>query len=87
MEVHGLVKVKVNDETYGKIKVNVQNNDKKGIQLQVNKRYFLYSHCILDRHPLKIDQITIVKNHQKIKKEWKLVMSLWQSIINMSSFF
>lgn len=46
MEVHGLVKVKVNDETYGKIKVNVQNNDKKGIQLQVNKRYFLYSHCI-----------------------------------------
>lgn len=43
MEVHGLVKVKVNDETYGKIKVNVQNNDKKGIQLQVNKTVLIFT--------------------------------------------
>ncbi|XP_062611322.1 coatomer subunit delta-like [Saccostrea cucullata] len=50
MEVHGLVKVKVNDETYGKIKVNVLNNDKKGIQLQthpnVDKKLFNSSSCI-----------------------------------------
>ena len=38
MEVHGLVKVKVNDEAFGKIKVNVINNDKKGIQLQVSSQ-------------------------------------------------
>jgi hypothetical protein len=37
MEVHGIVKVKVNDEAYGKIKVNVHNSDNKGIQLQVNQ--------------------------------------------------
>ena len=35
MEIHGIVKVKVNDEQYGKVKVNMINNDKKGIQLQV----------------------------------------------------
>ena len=39
MEVHGLVKVKVNDEAFGKIKVNVINNDKKGIQLQVSSMW------------------------------------------------
>lgn len=35
MEILGMVKVKVNDEQYGRIKVQMINNDKKGTQLQV----------------------------------------------------
>jgi hypothetical protein len=36
MEIIGMVKVKVNDEQYGRIKVLMINNDKKGTQLQVS---------------------------------------------------
>ncbi|KAK3082782.1 hypothetical protein FSP39_005187 [Pinctada imbricata] len=50
MEIHGLVKVKINDEQYGKVKVNIINNDKKGIQLQthpnVDKKLFASTSCI-----------------------------------------
>ena len=35
MEVHGMCKVKVNDSDYGRIRVQMHNNDKKGIQMQV----------------------------------------------------
>ena len=43
MEILGMVKVKVNDEQYGRIKVQMINNDKKGTQLQVNINKYLYT--------------------------------------------
>ena len=38
LEVHGLLTLKITDEKYGKIKVGIANNDKKGMQLQVGLR-------------------------------------------------
>lgn len=57
LEVHGLVKVKINDEQYGKIHVAFENNDKRGIQLQthpnVDKKLFQSSSVIGLKHPDK----------------------------------
>ena len=41
LEVFGLVKLKVSDEKYGKIKIGILNNDNKGVQIQVNLITFL----------------------------------------------
>ena len=35
LEVHGLVTLKITDEKLGRIKLAIDNNDEKGIQLQV----------------------------------------------------
>jgi hypothetical protein len=41
LEVHGLMTLRVADEKYTKVKLLVENNDKKGAQLQVSKFYFV----------------------------------------------
>lgn len=35
MEVHGMLRLRINEEKASKVKVLVTNNDTKGIQLQV----------------------------------------------------
>ena len=35
LELHGIVKLKINDEKMARAVLNVINNDKKGIQMQV----------------------------------------------------
>ncbi|KAJ8319528.1 hypothetical protein KUTeg_002920 [Tegillarca granosa] len=52
LEVHGLVKVKINDEQYGKIHVAFENNDKRGIQLQVTElKEAVANHDRIMTHP------------------------------------
>ncbi|CAG2256121.1 ARCN1 [Mytilus edulis] len=57
MEILGMVKVKVNDEQYGRIKVQMINNDKKGTQLQthpnVDKKRFSTTSNIQLKNPEK----------------------------------
>lgn len=57
MEILGMVKVKVNNEQYGRIKVQMVNNDKKGTQLQthpnVDKKLFTSSSTIQLKNPEK----------------------------------
>lgn len=57
MEILGMVKVKVNDEQYGRIKVLMINNDKKGTQLQthpnVDKKLFNSTSNIKLKNPEK----------------------------------
>lgn len=36
MEVHGLIMLRVADDKFGRIRVYVDNEDKKGVQLQVS---------------------------------------------------
>jgi len=36
LELHGIIKLKINDEKMARAIINVVNNDKKGIQMQVN---------------------------------------------------
>ena len=35
LEVHGLLTLRITDEKFGRVKVLVNNNDNKGIQVQV----------------------------------------------------
>ena len=35
LEIHGLITLKITDEKLGRIKLGIENNDNKGIQLQV----------------------------------------------------
>ena len=35
MEVHGLVSLRITDEKFAKIKIQMQNKDNKGVQVQV----------------------------------------------------
>lgn len=49
-ELHGLVTLRITDEKYAKIKVYLDNKDKRGIQLQV-----LF---VLNLQIIIIDQIT-----------------------------
>ncbi|KAH9514885.1 Coatomer subunit delta [Bulinus truncatus] len=57
MEVHGMLKLRVNDEKTSKIKVMITNNDTKGIQLQthpnVDKKLFTQSSIISLKNPEK----------------------------------
>lgn len=57
LEVFGLVKLKVSDEKYGKIKVGILNNDNKGVQIQthpnIDKKLFNASSYIALKNPEK----------------------------------
>ena len=37
LEVHGIVTLRISDDNCSKIKIEVANNDRKGIQLQVRR--------------------------------------------------
>ena len=37
MEVHGLMTLNITEEQYGKIKLQLDNQDKKGMQIQVKR--------------------------------------------------
>lgn len=43
MEVVGMITLGVSDEKNGRIRLKVNNNDKRGVQLQVN--LFVFSKC------------------------------------------
>ncbi|OWF39608.1 coatomer subunit delta-like [Mizuhopecten yessoensis] len=57
MEIHGMCKVKVNDSDYGRIKVNMVNNDKRGIQMQthpnIDKKLFNSTSTVVLKNPDK----------------------------------
>ncbi|CAG5119399.1 unnamed protein product, partial [Candidula unifasciata] len=57
MEVHGMLRLRVNDEKAGRVKVHVTNNDTKGIQLQthpnVDKKLFTQTSVISLKNPEK----------------------------------
>lgn len=41
MELHGMIMLRISDDKFGRIRLHVENEDKKGVQLQVC-RGFLY---------------------------------------------
>ncbi|XP_074653755.1 coatomer subunit delta-like [Tubulanus polymorphus] len=57
MEVHGLVMLRISDDTFGRIKIGVINNDTRGIQLQthpnVDKKLFQAQSTIALKNPSK----------------------------------
>jgi len=57
LEVHGIITLKITDENFGRIKLALDNNDNKGIQLQthpnVDKKMFLASGVIGLKNPEK----------------------------------
>lgn len=57
LEVHGLITLRITDEKFGRIKLHVDNNDTKGIQLQthpnVDKKRFAAQSIIALKNPAK----------------------------------
>ncbi|XP_059173224.1 coatomer subunit delta-like [Physella acuta] len=57
MEIHGMLKLKINDEKSSKVKVMITHNDNKGIQLQthpnIDKKLFTQSSVISLKNPEK----------------------------------
>lgn len=43
LELHGIVKLKINDDKMARAILNVVNNDKKGIQMQVRTGPFKHN--------------------------------------------
>ena len=37
LEVHGFLMLRITDDTFGRVKVDITNNDSKGIQIQVRQ--------------------------------------------------
>uniref|UniRef100_A0A8C5PLJ8 Coatomer subunit delta n=1 Tax=Leptobrachium leishanense TaxID=445787 RepID=A0A8C5PLJ8_9ANUR len=57
MEVHGLVMLRVSDDKYGRIRVHIDNEDKKGVQLQ--------THPNVDKKLFTSESIIGLKNSEK----------------------
>ncbi|OCT72421.1 hypothetical protein XELAEV_18035401mg [Xenopus laevis] len=57
MEVHGLVMLKVSDDKFGRIRVYIDNEDKKGVQLQ--------THPNVDKKLFTSDSVIGLKNPEK----------------------
>ncbi|XP_041373847.1 coatomer subunit delta-like [Gigantopelta aegis] len=57
MEIHGMVKLKITEDKYTRVRINVVNNDDKGIQIQthpnIDKKLFMASSCVGLKHPEK----------------------------------
>lgn len=56
LELHGIIKLKINDEKMARAILNVINNDKKGIQMQVQTEAvcgFIKSTFFYVRHVIK----------------------------------
>lgn len=58
MEILGMITLRVSDDKYGRIRLQINNNDKKGVQLQVislitDLRIFLRSKFSLDAKCLR----------------------------------
>ena len=53
LEVHGLIMLTISDEKYGRIKITIDNNDTKGIQLQVGCGY-IHTHTHIGRQVLTV---------------------------------
>ncbi|ESO83359.1 hypothetical protein LOTGIDRAFT_236678 [Lottia gigantea] len=57
LEVHGIVQLKINDDKFGRIKLAVQNNDGRNVQIQthpnVDKRLFTSSSIVGLKNPDK----------------------------------
>nr|XP_005988203.1 PREDICTED: coatomer subunit delta [Latimeria chalumnae] len=57
MEVHGIIMLRISDEKYGRVRVQVENEDKKGVQLQthpnVDKKLFTTESLIGLKNPEK----------------------------------
>lgn len=41
MELHGMIMLRISDEKFGRIRLHVENEDKKGVQLQVCKGFYI----------------------------------------------
>lgn len=57
LEVHGIVTLRVSEEAFGKIRVQTENNDTKGIQMQTNPN--------IDKDLFKTRQQIGLKNSSK----------------------
>lgn len=57
LEVHGMITLRVTDEKFGRIRIYVDNEDKKGIQLQ--------THPNVDKKLFTTDSIIGLKNQEK----------------------
>lgn len=57
LEVHGIITLRVTDEKFGRIRIHVENEDKKGIQLQ--------THPNVDKKLFTTDSIIGLKNQEK----------------------
>lgn len=57
MEIHGLVTLRITDEKYGCVKIQIDNKDDKGAQLQ--------THPNLDKELFKTSQMLALKNPSK----------------------
>ncbi|KAM4703719.1 coatomer subunit delta [Rhinophrynus dorsalis] len=57
MEVHGLVMLRVTDDKFGRIRVHIDNEDKKGVQLQ--------THPNVDKKLFTSDSLIGLKNPEK----------------------
>ena len=41
MELHGMIMLRISDDKFGRIRLHVENEDKKGVQLQVCEDFCL----------------------------------------------
>ncbi|XP_041426624.1 coatomer subunit delta-like [Xenopus laevis] len=57
MEVHGLIMLRVLDDKFGRIRVHIDNEDKKGVQLQ--------THPNVDKKRFTLDSVIGLKNPEK----------------------
>lgn len=57
MEIHGLLTLFITDETYGRVRVQVDNNDNRGIQIQ--------THPNVDKELFRTKQHIALKNATK----------------------
>ncbi|UYV62941.1 ARCN1 [Cordylochernes scorpioides] len=66
LETIGLVTLQISEEKYGRIKIQMENNDEKGVQLQHTHRHVdLQTHPNIDKELFKTQQQIALKNPTK----------------------
>jgi hypothetical protein len=80
-ELHGLVMLRISDEKLGRIRVQLENKDTRGIQLQVSRcksvsLQFCFS-CVVSYMPLSVS----AKRKNKLFRRW------WSHIFCNTAFF
>ena len=64
LEVHGFLMLRITDDTFGRVKIDVTNNDSKGIQIQVRGHRLVHedacSHSFVSSHVHCVKKLLLV---------------------------